>query len=246
MDKTDFIKLAPAYYEAAVLVEVWERDGYFSLRELQRAYIDHDGEDEYSFLQNNTLLGVAIGSLVQQEAMEVVSDPFGPTLYKRGAGIAPVIERLQADQSSPFYKSGLAGDRRAWIFAALRSLSSKYLELEINDQDLATPDLDWEPIPIDRANEKFLNAEAAVARTVKEVEESNGYASQYPEERATILDSLKALQERLRTAKEISVGYVKAHGVEVLRKLSARFGNAAIGRLADAAISALLSWLGLK
>ena len=86
MDKADFIKLAPAYYELAVLLVAWERDGFFGEAEIEAPYIienEEDRSDWTNLLHSGHLLNAAIRGLVAKgvlEAMDADSDGRRPAL----------------------------------------------------------------------------------------------------------------------------------------------------------------------
>lgn len=233
MDKADFIRIAPQYYELAVLVAVWTKDGHLSEDSFRSAYeVDHDGNDAETLLSSEAMLASALRSLIAKNVIEVLEDPFGPALYTRAGGISQYIEKAEADRTSPFHKSSRAPHREAWIFNALAKLARMYRDLDIKEADFANPDEEWEPIALDRNSGVLAKTIEAVDQTKRLVEESNGYNSQHPEERKYVLDNLRMLSETLKTASVTSIGYLKHHGVAVLGKLQARFGEALIGESA--------------
>ena len=248
MDKADFIKLAPAYYELAVLLAVWEAQRHLSEESIRREYAlgtdDHDPEPE-TLLGSYRLLKNAIAALAARNVIAVLEDPFGPTLYERAEGINQHIEDLLADKTSPFYKASRAPNRTLWVLNALSQMNRIYNELAVTEAELENPDAEWEPIPLDRDSPTVATAIEAVDETIKHVEQSNGYANEHPQERIYVLDNLKMLSNTLKTAKETSAAYLKAHGLNVLRKVIIRFGQAVIGKLADAAALALTRLLGI-
>lgn len=251
MDKADFIRLAPDYYKLAVVLVLREERGYVPSFSLKSKYYERhpdstDPDDGYSLLENDALLQLAIDTLVKEQVIDALLDPFGPSQFRAGEGLGTYIDENLADASSPLHKAEASGDAERWLRAALERLNKIGAELEVTADDWQQPEAEWEPIPIERDNEAFLRAEAAVDHAIKEVEQNNGYASAHPEERNFVLEKLKLLSARFKSAKDISIGYVRANGVEALRKISHRFGNAAVGKVADAAITALLTWLGLK
>ena len=105
------------------------------------------------------------------------------------------------------------------------------------------PDREWAPLPLERESKSLQEAIASLEKTISEVEQNNGYAVEYPEERGYVLDNLKLLTSKMKTAATISANYVKTHGLSVLRRVEDRFVNAAIGEVAKHAAKALLHWL---
>jgi hypothetical protein len=245
MDKADFIKLAPAYYELAVLLVAWERDGYFDEDAIADTYPSYDGDGHVdgTMLIPGWLVTNAIKKMVELRVLEVIPDDFGPTLYKRGRGIKEAIEEMEGDSNSPFYKSSLAPNRKDWLRSALSGVSSAYFRLGMKDGDFETPDKEWAPIPLERSDEELGKAITGVDDTIKVVSESNGYAATLPEERNYVLDNLKLLSDKLKTAASVSVGFVKRHGLEVLEKLQARFRDDMIAEVSKRAVAALIGWL---
>lgn len=245
MDRADFIRLAPAYYELAVLALVWESQHHLSEESIQAAYAV--GKDQYeepeTLLGSSILLRQALKSLEIKNVVAVLEDPFGPTLYARADGISEYIEKLEADASSPFHKSSRAPSRGTWIFDALIKLDSIYSELAVTEAELERPDDEWAPIPLDRSSPTLQTAIAAVDETIKQVSESNGYAASHPEERKLVLDNLSALSQTLKTAATTSIAYVKQQGLSMLSKLQARFGDALVGEAAKEAAKALWTFI---
>ncbi len=65
------------------------------------------------------------------------------------------------------------------------------------------------------------------------------YSSEHGEERAYVLDNLKLLANRLKNAASISVGYVRAHGLSILKRLEERFAGIFTEESAKASARAL-------
>lgn len=245
MDKADFIKLAPAYYELAVLALIWKNGGHLSEHSFRKEYeLVRDGYHEAeTLLGSNALLRQALRALEAKNVLAALEDPFGPTLYVRADGINEYIEELEANVSSPFHKSSRAPDRTEWIFNALIKLDETHSALAVTEAELEKPDDEWAPIPLDRSNPALTTAIEAVDETIKQVQQSNGYAADYPEERNFVLDNLEALAKTLKTAASTSIAYVRHHGLSVLSKLQARFGDALVGEVAKEAAKALWNFV---
>lgn len=244
MDKPDFIRIAPAYYEFAVILALQSASGYLSEPELLRKYTarvrDDDGTDDwYCYLENKKLLQFAIAVLVKKGAIEALLDPFGPSQFKDGPKLSAYMDEQRADTASPLFKAEVSGDVRDWLHTALARLNMVCRELEVSADDWRDPEGEWEPIPLDQESETLKAANKALSDTIVQVEQNNGYAASYPEERKFILDNLKLLSSTLKTAATTSFNYVKVHGLRVLQKLQERFGAALIGEAAKETAKAL-------
>jgi hypothetical protein len=99
---------------------------------------------------------------------------------------------------------------------------------------------EWAPIPIERSDAALQHAIVTLDDTIKQVEESNGYAAEHAEERRYVLDGLKSLSNTLKTAGSASVRYLKHNGFAMLKLIRDRFTNTAIDQSAKAASDALL------
>ncbi len=53
-------------------------------------------------------------------------------------------------------------------------------ELGVTPEDWANPDSEWEPLPLDRESEELEVAIREVDNSIREIEQSNGYAAQLP------------------------------------------------------------------
>lgn len=102
----------------------------------------------------------------------------------------------------------------------------------------------WQPLPIDRNSLNFKEAIAAIEEAIKEVAQSNGYAASEPEERDSILATLKTGLEALKQEGTIKSS-LELLLMRPLKFLKAKFPEAALGVAAQKAIEWLLKILGL-
>jgi hypothetical protein len=249
MDKSDLIRLAPAYYELAVLLELQGKTGYMPEFALRRAYTYHPGEaadpeDASCYIEHNALLKLAIKNLVEQGAIEALLDPFGPSQYREGPKLDQYMLIAREDPAHPLFKGEASGDAQRWLRIALENLNTACNRLDVTESDWNNPEHEWEPIPIDRSDNKLQEADRLLDETIAEVEKNNGYAVQHPQERNFVLENLRLLSRTLKTATETSAAYVRTHGLDVLKKLAIRFAGAVMEKLADGTAHALMRWLG--
>ncbi len=249
MEKAEFIRIAPAYYELAVVLALQSKPGYVPEFDIRRMYTIHpddaaDPEDNYCLVGNSDLFRIAIQNLVEKQVIEALLDPFGPSQFKEGDGLGDYLAEQRKNAASPFYKAEASGDVDWWLKDALHGLDSVANRIGITPQDFQDPEGDWAPIPLDRADVRVQNAIEQVDQTIAHVEQNNGYGTAYPEEKRFVLDNLKLLSDTLKNAASTSITYIKTHGLNALQKLQERFGTALIGEAAKEASKAL--WTLIK
>ena len=244
MDKSEFVQKAPLYYALAIAYIFSDNDVPRTRRFIQEQFFtyDEDGQIHYGLLNSHPLWDRAIAWLAKERMIEAHEDAFGPSIYVPTDGFHDRWQTL-CETTPPFKTAQSGGDIRSWINDALEAIVDKEEELEIEDSDFDKPESEWEPIPLEKEDESLHKAIDSLERTIAAVEESNGYAVEYPEERAYVLDNLRLLSTKLKTATSISVGYVKSHGLTVLKRLQDRFIDTAIGAIAKQTTAHLLHWL---
>ncbi|HEV2957545.1 MAG TPA: hypothetical protein VGX95_15625 [Xanthobacteraceae bacterium] len=96
----------------------------------------------------------------------------------------------------------------------------------------------WEPLPLDRQSTEFAKAVEATDIALKEIEGSNGYAAASPEERNSIVETIKA---NLKTLKDglISKGQIIEGLIKPLMFIAKKFADASIGELSKRAANFL-------
>jgi hypothetical protein len=68
-------------------------------------------------------------------------------------------------------------------------------------------------------------------------------AELYPEERTFVIDNLRMLSDKLKSAGTISVSYIRTHGLSVLKRVQERFIDTSIGEGAKEVSNAIIHWL---
>ncbi len=109
--------------------------------------------------------------------------------------------------------------------------------IDVDSLDLAvqSPDVDeWAPLPIDRQNPKFEAAMGAVEDAIDTISADNGYAVSAPEERTSILASLKGSVEAIKAGMP-SLASIRAGLLAPLRFISEKFVGTAMGETAKKA-----------
>lgn len=244
MDKADFIRVAPKYYMLAIIREMQKSYGYLSETAMRESYTYNDPDsDDYCYIPNTHLLKAALDDLVSAGAIEIIEDDFGPALYRKTDQFEEAVEALESDLDGPFYKCKISPDGETWVRSALSKVNDVSTELDITVEDFKRPDREWEPIPLDHDNASLKAAIASLDKVTQQIEQSNGYASAHPEERNFVLDNLKLLSNRLKTAATVSLSYIRSHGLNVLKKVQERFVDTAIGEGAKETIKALGHWI---
>jgi hypothetical protein len=246
MDKAEFIKLAPKYYALAIGLRFTKNDGPQTRQSIMIEYMAHEEgappEEAYSLVDDFTIWNRAIDWLVESNLISAFTDPFGPPVYLKDDTFDSRWNDLCRDQS-PFQNANASGDAGRWTYQALDSVYREYIKLGIRSSDFENPEREWAPIPLDRNSEALQAAVVSLDETITQVEQSNGYASEYPEERNFVLDNLRLLSQKLKSAGTVSVSYVRAHGLNVLKRVQDRFIDTSIGEGAKETTNAIVHWL---
>lgn len=247
-DRIAFANLAPEYYMLAFYVYFEYPLDFYTAEKLQKAFmIDADGEG-YCYLENEAILKEAERILRDSNAITAIEDPFGPTLWQRGPAFASVLEQLEENPGSPFYKARKSGDRRSWLESALAKLNYHANQLSITEQDFAErggpakvehdgPIDEWEPIQLDHADPTVVAAVAKLAEATEAIERDNGYSATFPQERDAVVQDLKGGLEKLQSG-VVSRGWMRRL-TGALRIVSARFANTMKGQMVDGALAAV-------
>jgi hypothetical protein len=204
--------------------------------------VQDEGDEPHCLIDDFATWNQAVAWLVERRMIVAFTDPFGPPIYKKSDTFDSQWSDLCRSER-PFENARQSGDERSWTYEALRAVYAEHIRLGIRASDFEDPERDWSPIPIDRNDESLQTAITALDRTIKEVEQSNGYASQYPEERNFVLDNLRLLSQKLKSAGTVSVSYVRIHGLSVLKRLQERFIDTSIGEGAKETTHAIVHWL---
>ncbi len=243
MDKAEFVELAPQYYALAIALAFASKGGELTRRSIMNEYIVHEeDEDPYCPLDDFTIWNRAIAWLVDRDMILAYTDPFGPPVYNKGDIFDSQFNEL-GESDRPFANARRSGNPANWTREALIAVHREYIRLGIRPSDFESPERDWQPIPLDRQDEALQAAIVSLDKTITEVEQSNGYASEHAEERNFVLDNLRMLSQRLKGAGTISIAYVRTHGLSVLKRVQDRFVDTAIGEGAKETVKAIVHWL---
>lgn len=250
MDKAKFVELAPTYYAIAIRAyfEGRHSESVASRATLKKAYSYEDesgSPDLRTYLENDVLLDCAIRWMIDQDLLGVIEDDFGPSLYLQTDQADAAWEAIEKQQNGPYFRYHLTphSERSLWLNLALGKINLEYSRLDLSLDDFDEEDIEWEPLPLDRADDKLLKSIEAIGETVEAVRKDNGYSATQPEEKAYILEGLSACYKKLKEAETVSVPYIKTYALEPLARLIRRFGPAAIGVSATLSKDALYSWL---
>ena len=234
MDKSDFIRIAPTYYHAAIATALEGTWGHFTKNTLRAFY--RDGGDV--FLEHEELIKLALNKLISEGAVSELPDPFGEPLYQKTDLFDDVIQMIKADTGGPYFKNKIANDRNEWMRGALYRVNEQYISLSIRSEDLATelPD-EWAPIQINPDEPAIQEAVRQLQEAATAVEQDNGYSATYPQERDQVVQDLKGGLEKLQ-ASAVSVGWLR-RTVNALKTASLRFANTTKGEMIDGALTAV-------
>jgi hypothetical protein len=238
VEKAEFIRVAPTYYYAAIVtalnVQIW---GHFTVGFLKAAF--STGDDDESNLEYEELISLALDKLLAEGAISELSDPFGDALYQKTDLFEEIVENVGADASGPYYKNKNAGSRgNEWMRRALYNVNSQYRSLNIRPEDFARqlPD-EWEPIRIDPSEPVLQEAVRQLREATVAVEQDNGYAATYPQERDQVVQDLKGGLDKL-SSDTVSIGWLR-RTVNALKTASFRFANTMKGQMIDGALAAV-------
>lgn len=88
MDKQTFINLAPEYYMVALFLHLDYPMNYYSEDSFLEAFtVTDDQENRTCLVGNDELRAEALRLMVKNDAIEVIADPFGSAVWKRGANM---------------------------------------------------------------------------------------------------------------------------------------------------------------
>jgi hypothetical protein len=236
MERSRLIELAPQYYVIAVC-------NFYS-------------EAANKIASSQTLWGMcggveksapvfwrAIAMLLEKKMLEQIPDDFGPTLYTKTERLIPEWEASKKQAGTPASKYAMDPNRGVWLVAALEAVNKACVESKLVKEDFVKPEAEWEPIPVDRTDTKIQKITDALDKTIEAVEGDNGYNATMPEEKAFVVDSLKAATAKLKNDPTISFAYLKRNAINTLDVLIRRFGKASVGLVAQAAREAIFEWL---
>ncbi len=245
MERARFIEIAPFYYAAAIATFFKSSNAPITESTLLGHFYLPNEDDPWgggNFLEHTVLREKAFQILLERGFLTEVSDEFGPTIYGRADTLDDAWEAAVKDQGLPFMKCALA-DGQEWVKHALVKVNVEYSQLNISEEDFVAPDLEWTPLPVERADPKLQAAIENLDHLIEEVRSNNGYTASEPKEREYVLEALGTVSEKLKSDTTTSIGFLRKFAFEPLSALIRRFKDAAIGLAAQATRSAIVAWL---
>jgi hypothetical protein len=176
MDKDTFIRHAPAYYALAIAVSMLAND---SREVFTRSQPETSLGERYKVrisLEHPVLVAEGLRILEETGVAETISEAFGPALYRRRPELTEEW-LFRGDHQIPIFRTYRQLQNATWLSDALADVNRRYVELSISplDFDEPLPSL-WEPLPLDRTDEKLLEATAKVDEALQKIAGDNGYA----------------------------------------------------------------------
>ena len=107
-------------------------------------------------------------------------------------------ERAEQDGTLPFAKYQLVNSSKEWLHRALGNINLEYTQLGLKEPDFETASHEWEPLPLDRADQNLQAVTSQLDETISQIHADNGYAATLPGERDMVVDSLSGAAERLK------------------------------------------------
>lgn len=234
MQKLEFIEKAPGYYAVAIARVIrWSPSRLLSQEEIAASG---------SFSVREQLWWLAIEILAKNKLIEVVTDDFGPTLYRPKDGISEWLSGPAPIDYPWLTKVTNANDE--WLQAALHNIFNQYALLRLDDEDFeVAAEFGWNPIPVEPSNPNTQTVAAAVQETLTSIQADNGYAVHAADERDSVVAHLKRFHKQITETGVIYARQIQAYALDPLGRIIARFGNAALGLSASAAKAAIFDWL---
>ncbi|QUS39047.1 hypothetical protein RPMA_09540 [Tardiphaga alba] len=248
MNRDKFIAEAPYYYALGMAWCFWKlgHQGFVDALAVAENLGEAQGK---KFLDpKSPLFAVAANILVESSLLQVVDDPFAPTVF-RARKEAGVWLKNDSPKVHPLFEKFNLGLNDIWLRQALWSVNSYAVENNITDFDLlafapGSTNIDVpEPIPIDRDTEEYKAMESAIDEAIEKIEADNVFAISAPAERKIALDGLKSFRETISTEAQISWMYVKTFALTPLSEAAKKAGDGALNLVLQGAKSAVLEWI---
>jgi hypothetical protein len=257
MDKQTFLNLAPEYYMLALYMHLQQHSDYYTDASWTKdfSYYDEDAEATVCYVENAALRAEALRLLGKHGAIQVIEDPFGPTIWQKTDALEDLSDQLETSPASVFFRARVSGDPKGWLYAALQKLNLTADELKVTSADFqqtpmgdftlkATVEVkdaesvdEWAPITIDQTNPAVAEATKQLGAATDAIERDNGYSVTHPQERDAVVGDLKGGLEKLKSG-VVSIGWLRRTAI-ALKTASVRFANTAKGQTIDGAMLAL-------
>jgi hypothetical protein len=245
MDKRTFVERAPPYYALALALALVEQDSDqpVTVQALELAFAPHD---ELMF-KMPPLVRAGMRILVQAGVAEIITDDFGPPLYRRTQELTESWIMEGGGQQISLFRRYAKIQSVGWLHQALNDVNNRYRVLPISASDFDEPAVSlWEPLPLDRSDEGLIKATEKIDEAVRKIEGDNGYAANVPGERDYVLQSLKAFRTTLKESAQITGMQIKTFALDPLAVVMKRFAGAGLEVVAGAAKDAIVTWLKAK
>jgi hypothetical protein len=240
MDRNRVIALAPQYYAIAICHALTDNNS------ITRIILENDelrGDlYEPAYFQ-------AVRFVVDSGLVTVVQDDFADPYLTKADHFYDNWQKLVDIPQSPYQRFFEAPDKSIWLRSAIRNLNDALRNHKITADDWNNPNLEWAPLPVERANPKLQEAIEKLDDTIRAIDADNGYNATLPAEKEYVVENLKDAATKLKKDDTISYGYLKRKVLDNLTIVMNRFGQAAVGLAAQASRDAILAWLkeiGLK
>lgn len=205
-----------------------------------------------TLLGNDNLIDDALKLLSNMGGVEIDSDQYGPPIITLKKSIEDQDYSLLTESElatvTRYLKAG--SRKRGWLDAALRNLledtKQDDSEEEAVEQVDEADDDSWQPLQLDRQDEKLSTVIKDIDFLAEQVRGDNGYGAKFAEEKRFVLDKLQAFSKILKEETSISWMYIREFAIKPIGILANRFGKAAIGVAAEAAKAAIKEWLKKK
>lgn len=246
MDKVDFIEKAPQYYALAIAIGLQiSLDEPKTISEIVALF-----DRRFSYNRNITRLSrsilaeKALQILQDQGCVDIITDDFGPALYIGKHTLNEWIT-VEAKLQFPIFDKYFKIENLTWLEQAIAKINSLYDEFNINVKDFSVDagSEQWEPIPLDRTNEKLISATKALDAAIEIIEQDNGYAITASRERDFVITNLRSAIEIINNRSSIYYSNLKTLAIDPLTQVIKRFGTSAVGTAASAAKAAIAEWL---
>jgi hypothetical protein len=239
MDRRRLIELAPHYYIIAICDYFNTSSHAASIDAVERGI----GLAHGFVPAKIALFHYALRYLVEKKLLDEFLDDFGPTIYRPTPEFFKEWPTLKSTRDTPYHRYAMDLDSEAWIRSAINELNRALNEHKITEADFKRPDLEWEPLPVERDNSKLQKATKKLDETIAAIDADNGYNATLPEEKSYVVENLKEAANKLKKEDTISYAYLKREVIDVLDIVIRRFGQAAVGLTAQGAKDAILAWL---
>ena len=120
----------------------------------------------------------------------------------------------------------------------MKLLVSDIVDLEDSGEEIDI----WEPLPIDREAVEFVEAVQKTEEAIRVVESDNGFAVHYPNKRNSILASLRAGLDYLKS-QSVTWSQLSSFILSPLKEIVAKFAKSLMSEAAEVALKAMKKWM---